>query len=94
MFGHPVPFAATLAVFVVLFAYMSTVQVAPDILAAPTENFQRTVMMFPAAGALAAACAMVCGCLVMWIGQHTDKPNTTWTAAPPVWARPGADSDA
>jgi MFS superfamily sulfate permease-like transporter len=94
VFGHPVAFIAVFAVFVVLFSYMSTIQIMPDVQAIPGGNTQRTVMMFPAAGAWAALSAMVCGCLMMWIGEHFNKPITTWTKAPSIWTRPAVETAA
>ncbi len=92
VFGHPVPSVAVLTAFGVLFAYMSTIPITPDVQTASTGNTQRIVMMFPTAGLLAAVCAMACGALLMWIGEHLKKPITTWTSAPSIWARPAVDA--
>ncbi len=92
VFGHPVPAIAALTAFVLLFSYMSMIQVAPDLQAAPAGNAQRIVMLFPAAGAWAAFCAMVIGVLLIWMGEHINKPITTWTTAPSIWAKPAVDT--
>ncbi len=92
VFGHPLSSVAVLTAFVALFAYMSMIQIAPDVQAAPTGNAQRIVMMFPAAGAWAAICAMLVGILLIWMGEHLNKPITTWTEAPSIWAKPTEDT--
>ncbi len=94
VFGHPVPFVAVFAALAALFSYMSTIQLPSDVQASPADSAQRIVMMFPAAGAWAAVCAMLCGTLLMWIGEHRDKPITTWTAAPSIWAKPAVGNAA
>ncbi len=92
VFGHPVSSVAILTALVALFAYMSMIQIAPDVQAAPTGNAQRIIMMFPAAGAWAAFCAMLVGILLIWMGEHLNKPITTWTEAPSIWAKPTEDT--
>ena len=91
-FGHPVPSIAILVVLTALFSYMSTMQITPDVQATSTGNAQRTVTMFPAAGALAAVCAMLCGILLIWMSEHFNKPITTWTTAPSILAKRGMDA--
>jgi membrane associated rhomboid family serine protease len=88
VFGHPVTAIAVLAPLSVLFFYMSAIQITPDVQAAPAGNTQRIVMMFPAAGWVAAVFGMVCGALLMWISEHFNKPITVWTTAPSIWVKP------
>jgi hypothetical protein len=71
---------------------MSTIQITPDVQATSTGNAQRIVMMFPAAGTLAAVCAMLCGILMIWMNEHFNMPITTWTTAPSIWAKPDLDA--
>ena len=92
VFGHPVTAIAVLVAFSVIFSYMATIQITPDVQAAPTGNAQRIVMMFPAAGGLAAVCVMVCGALLMWISEHFNKPIMTWTTAPSIWVKPAVQT--
>ena len=39
----------------------------------------------PGAATLAAVFGMVVGILVIWMSEHTDRPNTVWTKAPSIW---------
>ena len=53
----------------------------------------------PGAATIGAVFGMLVGLLVIWMSEHTNRPNTVWTKAPSIW-RPvdnalvvGADDD-
>ena len=92
VFGHPVHFLAVFTALFVLFSYMATIQITPDVQVAATSNTQRIVWMFPAAALWAAACGMVGGALLMWMSEHHNQPITTWTTAPSLWDVPVVDT--
>jgi hypothetical protein len=96
IFGHPIPFVVLLSLLAVLLFYLAALPGPPD------EN-GRVVAGGgnPISGTdtLGAICMMVVGILVIWVSQHTDRPNTVWTKAPSIWqpvGKPlivGADDD-
>ena len=96
VFGHPLRFIVGFSVIALLLFYSAALPGEP---AADGRVIAGGGNPIPGAATLAAVFGMVIGILVIWMSEHTDRPNTVWTKAPSIW-RPldkslvvGADDD-
>ena len=96
VFGHPLPFIVGFSLIALLLFYSAALPGEP---AADGRVIAGGGNPIPGAATLAAVFGMVVGILVIWMSEHTDRPNTVWTKAPSIW-RPldkslvvGADDD-
>jgi len=86
IFGHPLPFIAVFSLIALLLFYLAAL---PGPSAADGRVTAGGGNPIPGADTLAAILAMIAGILVIWVSQHTDRPNTVWTKAPSIWRPTG-----
>ncbi|MBU8536597.1 hypothetical protein ACFOD3_02055 [Falsiroseomonas tokyonensis] len=73
VFENPMRSLAAAAALGVVFLACSTLTTIPDIqpiVGGDPDVLPRPVALFPAASALAAFCAMICGALLIWVAER------------------------
>ncbi len=82
VFGHPIQFIAVFSILAALLYYLSA-------LPGPPGEDGRVIVgegsPIPGASTIATLLMMFVGILLIWVSQHTDRPNTVWTNAPSIW---------
>jgi membrane associated rhomboid family serine protease len=82
VFGHPLPFIVVFSLIGLLLFYLAALPGEPAVDGRVTAGGGNPI---PGAATLAAVFGMLVGLLVIWMSEHTDRPNTVWTKAPSIW---------
>ena len=86
VFGHPIPSVVVFSVLAALLFYLSALPGPPGEDGRVTAGEGNPI---PAAATIATFLLMLVGILLIWMSQHTGRPNTVWTKAPSIWRSVG-----